>query len=207
MKHHSEMHSDREPLFTFHFVSSFMSSIERRIKEGLAIERMDYDIVMNNKGEWGTNVIPRPTFEGNNVAINATQAGNTATSFGNTAVRKHNPQNAETQEGTFEGQFHQRKKKRRRETKAEASELATTSRSLATTLATDVGGNQPGNSRITKPPLATEQVQEERTVCANKQSFSRTMVPSKMVQQRIGFEKDGSQFSFKLEKDIRPQKK
>ena len=75
----------------------------------MAIERMDYDIVMNNKGEWGTNMIPRPTFEGNNVA---TQAGNTTTSFCNTAVRKHNPQKVETQEGTFEGQFHQRKKKR-----------------------------------------------------------------------------------------------
>ena len=98
-------------------------------------------------------------------------------------------------------------RERRREAEAEASELATTSRSLATTLATDVSGNQPGNSRITKPPLATEQVQEKRTVCANKRSFSRTMVPSKIAQQRIGFEKDGSQFSFKLVKDIRLQKK
>ena len=48
-----------------------MSAMERQIKEGLAIERESkkVDILMNGKGEWGINVVPRLQTEKDRLGI------------------------------------------------------------------------------------------------------------------------------------------
>ena len=50
-------------LYTFHLMGSYTTSIERQIRESLAIENEICDNILNGKGEWVVNIVPRANFE------------------------------------------------------------------------------------------------------------------------------------------------
>ena len=62
IRHHEESHPGTEPLFTFHHMGTFMSSIERQIRESITIENFTCDNILNGKGEWGENLVPQASF-------------------------------------------------------------------------------------------------------------------------------------------------
>ena len=109
------------------------SSLERQIKEALAIERIECDLIMNGKAEWGLNLIPRlqnaPTPEGSQTQNNPSKVnfeptnrpkrsynGFTKDPQQNTPQEQENPQNlsklAPQNQPSFESQFKQRKRRR-----------------------------------------------------------------------------------------------
>ena len=63
VRHTMEQHAGLLPAYTFHYHSSHMSSTERQIKESIKIEDYECDFILNSKGEWGTNLVPRPRFD------------------------------------------------------------------------------------------------------------------------------------------------
>ena len=56
-KEHTEMNDP--PDFKFEVLSSHMTAIQRQLSEGLAIEAHDPETLINGKGEYGSNRIPR----------------------------------------------------------------------------------------------------------------------------------------------------
>ena len=61
VKHWDECHSNRKeaPIYSFEVIGTFRSSLERQIQEALTIENEECDRIINSKGEWGRNLIPR----------------------------------------------------------------------------------------------------------------------------------------------------
>ena len=61
VRHWQEWHpgSDEPPEFSYHLLGTHRSALERQIKEALAVEMTECNIIMNGKGEWGRNLIPR----------------------------------------------------------------------------------------------------------------------------------------------------
>ena len=60
-KHWLEAHKDLEnpPKYQFKVLGSYLTAIQRQISEGLAIESHDPETLINGKGEYGSNRIPR----------------------------------------------------------------------------------------------------------------------------------------------------
>ena len=61
VRHWQEWHPELEgpPEFSYHLLGTHKSALERQIKEALAVEMTVCDVIMNGKGEWGQNLIPR----------------------------------------------------------------------------------------------------------------------------------------------------
>ena len=60
VKHQLNDHNEEEvPNFQFNVVQSFTSSLERQIREAIAIDSEDPEAKLNSKAEWGMNAIPR----------------------------------------------------------------------------------------------------------------------------------------------------
>ena len=63
VKHWLECHPESKtpPEYSYHLLGKHRSAVERQIKEGLAIEKesREADNLLNGKGEWGLNVVPR----------------------------------------------------------------------------------------------------------------------------------------------------
>ena len=60
IRHHKEFHeTDKDPMFTFHWVAGYGTSIERQIRESLLIDTYKCNNIVNGKGEWGANLVPR----------------------------------------------------------------------------------------------------------------------------------------------------
>ena len=55
--HHEELRS--APKFSVKRLGTYLSSLERQIREALAIQAGDYDNLPNSKSEWAMNAIPR----------------------------------------------------------------------------------------------------------------------------------------------------
>ena len=67
-KHAIEFHPEMEeekPVFTYEVISSYKSSLARQLREALLIEREECTTIMNTKGEWGINLVPRLVTEDN----------------------------------------------------------------------------------------------------------------------------------------------
>ena len=47
------------PSFSFHLISKHRTALERQIWESLYIEHEECDELLNGKGEWGLNILPR----------------------------------------------------------------------------------------------------------------------------------------------------
>ena len=45
--------------FSFHLISRHRTALERQIWESLYIENEECDDLLNGKGEWGLNILPR----------------------------------------------------------------------------------------------------------------------------------------------------
>ena len=60
-KHWLNSHKDLEnpPNYKYQIVGSHLTAIQRQITEGLTIESFDPDHLINGKGEYGSNKIPR----------------------------------------------------------------------------------------------------------------------------------------------------
>ena len=59
------MHHGEDAMFTFHYISSYMTSLERQIRESLEIDSYKCDNILNGKGEWGCNLVPRASYSEN----------------------------------------------------------------------------------------------------------------------------------------------
>ena len=61
VKHWQENHRELEepPDYKYQLISSHRTATERQIWESLYIENEKCDILLNGKGEWGLNVLPR----------------------------------------------------------------------------------------------------------------------------------------------------
>ena len=62
VRHHQEQHEGLEPNYSFRFMKQHKTSLERQISEGLLIESTEADFILNSKGEWGCNSIPRGNY-------------------------------------------------------------------------------------------------------------------------------------------------
>ena len=116
-----------KPAFTFHFKASYASSLERQIREALAIENEACDNILNGKGEWGINLIPRPSYG---------DARNVLNRKGNVPLNSQTPQGASREPArapkkaqqppplvSFESQYTARRKRRRIEMQDERIKL------------------------------------------------------------------------------------
>ena len=72
VRHHDETHLGSEPMFTFHQMGQYNTSLERQIRESWLIENYECTNILNGKGEWGTNLVPRARFtdENPNIRLN-----------------------------------------------------------------------------------------------------------------------------------------
>ena len=63
VKHWLECHPESKtpPEYSYHLLGKHRSAVERQIKEGLAIKKESREAynLLNGKGEWGLNVVPR----------------------------------------------------------------------------------------------------------------------------------------------------
>ena len=53
IRHSMENHPGEEPMYTFHYRASYMTSCERQIREAILIEEIECNQILNGKGEWG----------------------------------------------------------------------------------------------------------------------------------------------------------
>ena len=59
VRHSMEQHSGVLPAYTFHYHSSYLTSVERQIRESLKIEGDKCDNILNGKGEWSGQLGPQ----------------------------------------------------------------------------------------------------------------------------------------------------
>ena len=61
VRHWNESHSDSQnpPNYSYEVMAQYKSSLQRQLMEALLIEREQCDNIMNGKGEWGINLVPR----------------------------------------------------------------------------------------------------------------------------------------------------
>ena len=130
VRHWKDVHPnlDEPPRYNFTQLKRHKTCLERQIFEALAIEGADCQTLMNGKGEWGRNLIPRlqnlPDDEFTNCQSQSQdKKGGQTTSkrnaLGFTKTPSENPQQELNQRQhivihteTFEGQYRQRKKQR-----------------------------------------------------------------------------------------------
>ena len=64
-------HGDQDdpPKFSYNLVVTYKTAIERQIMEAIAIEDENRDQILNGKGEWGTNHLPRLKLTINNEVV------------------------------------------------------------------------------------------------------------------------------------------
>ena len=130
-EHHQEMANP--PEFSYHLVGKHHSAMERQIKEGLLIESESNqcDLLMNGKGEWGINVVPRLQTERDRLGINPEDSNFSTISTGkkrqaggdlqatqaskDTCTNTQCPSSYTDEDIQFNDQFKQRRKRQRTE--------------------------------------------------------------------------------------------
>ena len=123
VKHWEETTKDQEdpPKFSYHLISRHRSALERQIWESLYIENEECDILLNGKGEWGLNIVPRLKTDKENDPKEPPANEEAKSTKGK---RKIQPDNAKTDAelALFSGQYTQRKKSKR-ETKKQSERV------------------------------------------------------------------------------------
>ena len=214
VRHHQETHPDKTPMFTYHFISSYMTSIERQIRESLCIEHTDCDMIMNGKGEWGAHFVPRANYNSENPTFGNTISSSKLNRIGNiTKTNTDAPSpsnNLATDSNTsmlpgnsvFEAQFHQRKKRKRaiaignREaTESTASEHHVKvhkeqqdGAKLATPMHSDLSGNIPS--------LGNRMQHQDGNICSNMKG---PKVHVRWSQTKLNFSPMNSNFQTSAE--------
>ena len=88
VRHHMEQHPHMEKIFSFRMMRQHKTSLERQIWEALLMETLEADTLMNSKGEWGQNHIPRASYDENNKPGNTKPlGGHLATSLNRNPVK------------------------------------------------------------------------------------------------------------------------
>ena len=114
MRHHLETHQDKVPMHTFHQVGQYQSSLERQIQESILIDTFGCDNILNGKGEWGANLVPRPLFEDENqTRLNRNRNKPELEPKPDSGSGPKNPMPTSRLENLFQEQLSQRRKKRR----------------------------------------------------------------------------------------------
>ena len=111
VRHSHEMHPGASPLFTFHLIGNYKTSIERQIRESLAIENTKCDNILNGKGEWGMNIVPRAIFEPAKDVLNQPKLNRKCTNPKTNAAKLD--KDSDSDSDNFAQQFSQRKRKRK----------------------------------------------------------------------------------------------
>ena len=139
-----------------------MSATERQIKEGLAIEResREVDNLLNGKGEWGINIVPRLQTEKDRLGkIEENQALTSSTNGKRQAEFRENqptathsfssisPAQNDNAELAFSGQYRQRKKARLTHKASDTSEGQTRPMSQGSALGTEASNSKGVSSK------------------------------------------------------------
>ena len=102
------------PSFYFHLISKHRTALERQIWESLYIEHEECDELLNGKGEWGLNILPRlkPTPENDPLNLDLQ---NDEPKSKRKCIEINTPEEASTNacKDLFSSQFTQRKKARK----------------------------------------------------------------------------------------------
>ena len=190
------MHPGCTPLFTFHYKKSFLTSLERQISESLAIEGNGGDIPLNGKGEWGLNIIPRANYETEReitFKLNRNQRHNVNNVANCNKVKSASETASETVYTHFESQLSQRRKRRRQEEKeCNISETRSNIRETVLETRSNTGSraDETHMPESNSPPPLNEKVQgRKKTLVTNKPLAGDRVVPIKLVQTQIKFEK------------------
>ena len=102
---HPEMEEEK-PVFTYEVIRSYKTSLARQLDEALLIEREECTTIMNTKGEWGINLVPRLVTEDNSGFLKQKPEDKSSTS-----AKRPPPESREVSH--FENQFKQRKKRKK----------------------------------------------------------------------------------------------
>ena len=148
-----------------------MSALERQIRESIAIETFPCKNILNGKGEWGTNLIPRARFdEPESSCLNQNQNFGQNQNWKTRLNRNHNIQpdlrqkpdarpDQKMSSSSFENQLFQRKKRRRLEQEQE-NQMEPESQN-------QISGRPEPETRTTLPPCR-RMVQARRTRKVNQ---------------------------------------
>ena len=126
VKHHQEFHPGQEMAFSFRFHKQHQTSLTRQIQEALTMEELEVDHLMNSRGEWGYNFVPRAfgntdeappqrlaTHAGNNCSGEQQQPGNRDKDQDGQNGNKSGNKRQMDEDNDFEQQFAQRRVRRR----------------------------------------------------------------------------------------------
>ena len=136
-KHWKNFHPEKEapPKYTVSNLGSYNSATERQLAEALAIERGDYDNLLNSKAEWGKNKIPRQVLQVDDATpaedsqvrtLGTHQKGQkrgAPVGEQNSLQEAPKPSTEFSKDNHFENQYSQRRKRLRRERKQEIESL------------------------------------------------------------------------------------
>ena len=126
LKHWRTVHPEnhQEPDFIVKKVGAYLSSTERQIREAIRIDMAQYDHLMNSKGEWGQNAIPRQRTTLNDELWEKPNPGkdNQDEQQGGANPPNGDKKRVPPPEGLFEQQYSQRRKRIREEKRDERAE-------------------------------------------------------------------------------------
>ena len=139
-KHWKNFHQEKEtpPKFIVSKLGNYSSATERQLAEALAIERGEYNNLLNSKAEWGRNRIPRQVLqadENDPTPATESQIGSSDTHqkgqkrgapIGDQNLLQEAPGSSTDvcKDHLFENQYSQRRKRLRRERKQEMENLS-----------------------------------------------------------------------------------
>ena len=119
VRHHLEVHGNAlEPRFTLHQMGQYQTSLEHKIRESIAIETFECNTILNGRGEWGANLVPRARFQDDLVAQNQNPArlNRTRNKPDETSPNPENQNHEQDQNlnlNALENQLKQRRKRRK----------------------------------------------------------------------------------------------
>ena len=122
MSHHEEMRT--APKFSVKRLGTYLSGLERQIREALAIQAGEYDNLLNSKSEWAMNAIPRQRVVYKDVLWEQDPAKEENGARNRPPDDNDPPDESKRmlEPSEFENQYTQRKKRRRIQTRTAAEE-------------------------------------------------------------------------------------
>ena len=107
------MHLGASHRFIFHYMNSYITSIERQIQESIKIEFTDCDNIINGNGEFMVNIVSYPHFEAQDDKYNSKINHRSLQTDGETARERVDIDEQDSDSCEFFSQFSQRKRKKR----------------------------------------------------------------------------------------------
>ena len=174
VKHHREAHPEEDPDFTFKVTGVYKSSLKRQLMEAIKISTQKCDVLMNQRGEWGLNMVPTI---GTKVLGNM---GDWEESPGQQNSRQATQSNETCQSETGTEQLSYRQRKRRRKMVMEPEKDSKSDETLMQTIQEFFGGTTPETSGIGIQERPDREAQNGRNGTrrkATKRNREREMIP------------------------------